>query len=36
MKITLNNQWSCTQDEKYWDDDWFLSKEEEIKAGREE
>lgn len=36
MKITPTNQWSYTQNEEYWDNDWFSSKEEAIKAGREE
>lgn len=36
MKITPINLWSYTQDEEYWDNDWFPSKEEAIKAGREE
>lgn len=36
MKITPSNLWSYTQDEEYWSNDWFSSKEEAIKAGREE
>lgn len=36
MRITPTNQWSYTQNEEYWDNDWFSSKEEAIKAGREE
>lgn len=35
MKITQTNQWSYTQNEECWDNDWFTSKEEAIKAGRE-
>lgn len=36
MKITSTNQWSYTQNEEYWDNDWFSTKEEAIEAGREE
>lgn len=36
MKITPTNLWSYTQDEEYWDNDWFPSKEEAIEAGRKE
>lgn len=36
MKTTSTNLWSYTYDEEYWDNDWFLTKEEAIKAGREE
>lgn len=36
MKITPTNLWSYTQDEEYWDNDWFQTKEEAIEAGREE
>lgn len=36
MKITPTNLWSYTQDEEYWDNNWFLTKEEAIEAGREE
>lgn len=36
MKITPTNLWSYTQDEEYWDNDWFPTKEEAIETGREE
>lgn len=36
MKITPTNLWSYSQNEEYWDNDWLLSKEEAIEAGREE
>lgn len=36
MKTTPTNLWSYSQDEVYWDNDWFPTKEEAIEAGREE
>lgn len=36
MKITPTNQWSYTQNEEYWDNDWFPTKDEAIAAGCEE
>lgn len=36
MKTTPTSLWSYTQDEEYWDNDWFPTKEEAIEAGREE
>ena len=35
MKTTPTNQWSCSQNEEYWDNDFFPSKEEAIEAGKE-
>ena len=35
MKITPTNQWSYSQNEEYWDNDFFPSKEEAIEAGKE-
>lgn len=36
MKTTPTNQWSYSQNEEYWDNNWFPTKEEAIEAGREE
>lgn len=36
MKITPTNQWSYTQNEEYWDNDWFPTKDEAIATGCEE
>ena len=36
MKTTPTNEWSYSQNEEYWDNDWLPTKEEAIKAGREE
>lgn len=35
MKITPTNQWSYSQDEEFWDNDFAYSKEEAIQAGKE-
>lgn len=35
MKTTPTNQWSCSQNEEYWDNNFFPSKEEAIEAGKE-
>lgn len=36
MKITPTNQWSYSQNEEYWDNDFFPSKKEAIEAGKEQ
>ena len=36
MKITPTNQWSYTQNEEYWDNDFLPTKEDAIEAGKEE
>ena len=35
MKTTPTNQWSYSQNEEYWDNDFFPSKKEAIEAGKE-
>lgn len=35
MKITPTNLWSYSQNEEYWDNDFFPSKEEAIETGKE-
>lgn len=35
MKITPTNQWSYSQDEEFWDNDFTYDKEEVIEAGKE-
>lgn len=34
MKIIPMNQWTYGQDEEYWDNNWFSTKEEAIEAGK--